>query len=838
MERKRLFRVLIMTGAFLLPSFVGMLLVCLWNGGRGVPLPRFLQLLAEPFGVGGIFYAVGDPSRLFQAIVVGIVYIPFGLLILLCMGIFKLIKFKWFRDLLFLDKPEQGAFLGLTLLPICAWGIFSAWCIIWRIDCLSAFALTLDFFACYKIGSIQNTSLFLYVAGFSITSLIIVGGYSIFLLARLPIICCMQSIRQTLSRKNLFMVVGLFTLSLVYGVCVHFNSLFYWQWVFLASTLVASILLLRPIIFSWRFWVGTISWIGAFLIFQMILAYVHNTFAENIFELIGRMAVCFPFHEHLFHWARLDTSLGCASFVLFGFLQIAIGYLLYGQLIASHAGVSLRRMFSRGIRVLWGIVAASYIAFLGLALFDAYTAHQAITKLEASLGHPLTMSELSRQFYSGRPASPEFWDRLTVASRAFSETENEISFLCYKYPFIFLPEKINKRQKAIFKDSIERIDFEGMLNRPLPSMNRNYADSGSLMRIQHCELLVLKKAVQMEIQCIRYALEEDNFEEASIALNRIDICEDYLANDFFATSYLMWLDIGLSRLEILAGMVGSGLCPDKWLIKQDRLLSEEENQISIIEKRTMFGEMAIALDHFHHPSCNKCIKEKVSNSLNLHSMHIFFPQAWWLATNCLKKTVNAFFTPEFSESIPRGKCVCIDIVFPWHSRIAYLKKRFIASNRILRCLIKLELQKRKTGSYPDVFNELLNDPYSTNVLRYKKGFCFIQNHALEEVEHSTGDNAEIINEPFILPLHAIGANFMDSGYGDIFSATSVGRLDANNDIIYKIDVDGIEKKYKLTSKEDSVYAVQVWSVGLNGVDDDERRGQSNDDIRFIIMTKP
>ena len=30
----------------------------------------------------------------------------------------------------------------------------------------------------------------------------------------------------------------------------------------------------------------------------------------------------------------------------------------------------------------------------------------------------------------------------------------------------------------------------------------------------------------------------------------------------------------------------------------------------------------------------------------------------------------------------------------------------------------------------------------------------------------------------------------------------------------------------------------VWSVGLNGVDDDERRGQSNDDVRFIIMTKP
>lgn len=177
---------------------------------------------------------------------------------------------------------------------------------------------------------------------------------------------------------------------------------------------------------------------------------------------------------------------------------------------------------------------------------------------------------------------------------------------------------------------------------------------------------------------------------------------------------------------------------------------------------------------------------------------------------------------------------CISLAF----QNCISKKRFIASNRILRCLIKLELQKRKTGSYPDVFNELLNDPYSTNVLRYKKGFCFIQNHALEEVEHSTGDNAEIINEPFILPLHAIGANFMDSGYGDIFSATSVGRLDANNDIIYKIDVDGIEKKYKLTSKEDSVYAVQVWSVGLNGVDDDERRGQSNDDVRFIIMTKP
>ena len=88
------------------------------------------------------------------------------------------------------------------------------------------------------------------------------------------------------------------------------------------------------------------------------------------------------------------------------------GYFLYGSLLTGYAKISLRKLFSRKIRCVWGIVAGSYVVFLVLALWETAAYRRAVKDLEEHYGHPMTSAELERQFYDGRPANPEFWKEL------------------------------------------------------------------------------------------------------------------------------------------------------------------------------------------------------------------------------------------------------------------------------------------------------------------------------------------------------------------------------------------------------------------------------------------
>ena len=62
-----------------------MVLAFLNNGGRpwSLPLSPAIERIAYPFDSSSFLYAMGNPSRLGQAVVVGIFYLPIDI-ILLC----------------------------------------------------------------------------------------------------------------------------------------------------------------------------------------------------------------------------------------------------------------------------------------------------------------------------------------------------------------------------------------------------------------------------------------------------------------------------------------------------------------------------------------------------------------------------------------------------------------------------------------------------------------------------------------------------------------------------------------------------------------------------------
>ncbi|NLF61237.1 MAG: hypothetical protein GX574_08790 [Lentisphaerae bacterium] len=114
----------------------------------------------------------------------------------------------------------------------------------------------------------------------------------------------------------------------------------------------------------------------------------------------------------------------------------------------------------------------------------------------------------------------------------------------------------------------------------------------------------------------------------------------------------------------------------------------------------------------------------------------------------------------------------------------------IAESRLLRGLIEAELIKRKEGSYPEQMENLLIDPFSGQPLRYKKGPCVVS-----------------------VPVFKKTENFYSS-----------------------------EIEYGMDMEERTIEAVQVWSVGPDGVDDGGIREipeygskeKEKDDLRLII----
>jgi hypothetical protein len=120
-------------------------------------------------------------------------------------------------------------------------------------------------------------------------------------------------------------------------------------------------------------------------------------------------------------------------------------------------------------------------------------------------------------------------------------------------------------------------------------------------------------------------------------------------------------------------------------------------------------------------------------------------------------------------------------------------KSTIASCRVLRGLIQAEQIKRRTGEYPDSIDGLPQDPFSGQPLKYTKGAC------------------EIVEE-----IYQDKKNEEKSGEHDEISYIS-------------------EPSSKYVPQKRTLQAVQIWSVGPDGVNDGgSGRDNGKDDIRFII----
>ena len=695
------------------------------------------------------------------------------------------------HKIFFWDAPAQGAFFGLTLLPVAVWFAFSVFCGILVVN--------------YALLAKPSVIAFLMIVAYAIL------GYVLILELRMQILLRWK---PTFRWKRIWIPLALFALSLLYGEVVCFQGNMHWLLVMCGALVLGCLLWdFRFFAVSWKNLAGALAWMGALLVFWTTFAFAYEPFRSgSLCKLSATMWIMgiIPFYEEIYRGFRLSTAAGSFCFLLFGNLLLLAGYLLFASLLADYAKISLRKLFIRKIRCVWGIAAGSYVVFLALALWETASYHRAIKELEAHFCHPLTSAELERQFYEGCSANPAFWEQIEATLKEYHDSQDELEdelFYHTDTTDAVLPESIHASIKKHFLANPGRLKLEQMLTGPIPPPKRNHADDQLLNAMSSPDLSNVRELAQQELLRIIYALEDGEFNVVSASLERMDAYREYCWKDHICYSFLMGIAVESYRLKAMEKILASGLPPDEWLTAQAARLVEVERQTDLLEEHYLFGESVIDLNIFHwlaHYAGNDtcpCLA-----GLHFCSLRFYFPQGWWLAANELKGMAKTLRVRHFSE-LPTSRTgyYGVDLLLPALSKGTVKKQSLIASSRVIRGLIQAELHKRRTGEYPDSIDDLPLDPFSGQPLKYRKDTCeVVQKICQEEVAK------EIYQEK--------GKEKKNGAYC-LYASPSL-----------------------FVSQKRTLQAVQIWSVGPDGIDDGgiahkSEYGSSEkkkDDIRFII----
>ncbi len=711
------------------------------------------------------------------------------------------------RKIFFWDAPEQGAFFGLTLLLFLVWCCFSLIC-----ACLVIHSRIFWFVAdspCNFILMGLILLLFLYV-------LFIVLKVFVNMVRRTP--CFWKRLLKMLAA-----VVVLTPFCALFAFCLLPHPPTMVALAFQTAFCLAFFglgYLFRPIVHPAKLLPCLLCWTGAFLVFSTLLCQA-NPLIDKTDVGFNWSGHYFPYVMPFWRWFNLFGN-GCFWFTLAGFLMLAIAYYLSWSILAKMSGSSMCRFCSRGIRVQWIIMAGIYAVTLCFALWSNAQYHAAVKDLEVHFGHPMTGVELGHVYYDGRTPDADYWKRLEAAMDRYHQEhektvetiDDEYGFTTYNdneltyRPDTILPKDLYDKCKAGFLNSLSSSELLEFFVSPMPPGERDYSAKW-LIGMTSSELFKCRELARMEHRRCLYAIDSGDFKTAAETVAHLDILCDFLNKECSDSGYLVGMVVGGIRNEMLAKLLDSGLPPDKWLEEQSNQLLQLEERFEEHEKMILYSEAVIGLDALQFVVVEHLKGQEESENwgywIYYKSIRFFFPQEWWLMAKSARDYARAMKATTFDQFPKKATgSVLVDMFCSSLNRGGEKKRYYIASCRILRGLIAAELQKRRTGTYPDSLDVLPLDPFSSQPLKYRKGVCQVSCYFFER---QTDEKAE-------------------------------SEIQDDDDI-------EIPPHWERKTKQENVNAVQIWSVGLDGIDDgglnfrkeDDSNEERKDDIRFIIQMR-
>ncbi len=374
-----------------------------------------------------------------------------------------------------------------------------------------------------------------------------------------------------------------------------------------------------------------------------------------------------------------------------------------------------KKIFSRSNVAMLIVFPVSWIIMTGAAFCEERTCQRNVVQTKEFFGFPLTADGLRNFYYKEAPGNLDFWEKIEQLSETFSKQTADRK----QNGFIAFPEgKFDKKTMEAWKNTLDASpqikEITSLFSHKLPPRQREFKKY-RLGCITLDELYLLRQVSRLQAWRMRFALEKNDMATAVEALECINKSIDRSDKDFVLISHLL----SHSLLELKKNVVGllleNGQLEPHEIKKQLDLLIEKRKHLAAMERTALGGEIAVALDF------QDGIWEGETWLPAIKKIRWFVPQYWYI----IKHSNNLFIETYQKNSFKWDPLLYRHIMFDRKGygdhvpgRYTELKTMYL----LLETLLKLELEKRKIGGYPESAPEWLPlDPFTGRKFHYKKG---------------------------------------------------------------------------------------------------------------------
>ncbi len=677
---------------------------------------------------------------------------------------------KLLRHIFYWDSPAQGAFFGLTLAIVGTWLLLSLFHFLWTQGAFGWIWLPMwdDCSASWSVKAFVDAAAILLLYSLTLT----VRSYAFFSHQRFQVWIWLVPIPFFVALTAGVVVAGLCGSLLV--CCITFCWLF-------------PLLLLSKI--GWRLWLGhALCWSLGLLVCDVVRSNLNNVLEH----LIGSPKL--PKFLQLFSLSIQEVlhlrGAGWGWLLVAGFFLLLLGYLLTARLWARAAGLPYRQIFGRGVAILWLLFGINYLFQLCLAWQGVKEANQAVAALEQRCNRPLTAQALGELYYNGEQPDPDFWQSIKTLRENSKPLPSELSAL--SVPHIEFPPEAMRQVRQRFQDiEAELSQWEQMFSGSIPPPALSYK-RGHLLTLLLPHLGPIRDFNRRSCWRVRLALKAGDVNAALAACERQANANNALLRETTLIGTQVWrvcTELWLDSLEML---LESRALSDEQLNALTPRLKTTEKQVPVMHERAIYSEAVMELDLFEMFAITRETgNEEFDNSARWRDFRYFVPQLWWYAALDKANIARTFMVSDFSEMPERkdiGRPLLLSSMLLPSNAAGKKFHGLTARLRAMQVLIMAEQHRRRHDDWPEQLENLPEDPFTGEPLRYHCGDCVLR------VDVATWDEE-----------------------------SSLWSVDA---------------------QQRTVPAVQVWSVGPDMIDDNglqaptQPDGRRPDDIRAILRLKP
>ena len=408
-----------------------------------------------------------------------------------------------------------------------------------------------------------------------------------------------------------------------------------------------------------------------------------------------------------------------------GTVLLLAGYLLSGLMYARTAQIPFRQMFGRGIKILWVCVAAVYLISLGMAFITRIRADRAVIDLEKHFSNPFSAQGLKNFYTNGRKVDAAFWDKLekTAVSVEKEWEKFESRGLISSSPEGVYPPELLKKFEALMERSEPLRELEKMFDRPLPARDIKY-QLGAFAGVLLPELNLMRGFCRWELWRIRFAAGKNDLPGALNALKRMKTASDYLVDKpSCLIAVLVMIACENYRMLALEVLLSSGIVTEPVLKQWQNELEQADRKIPQINFDSLYTEAAMVHDLYRLIVRGGWLYGLWPAPF-YYRLRWFFPSLWYRCAQNRSDMMRRLKVRGFG-SMPKMKRTDVllggmsgnDLPVNIQHKFDQLSVRY----RAARALIGVELEKRKTGKYPDKLENPPVDPFTGKPMLYRKG---------------------------------------------------------------------------------------------------------------------